>query len=172
MSEMPYIDKQGRNYKYGEFFPADTSPFAYNETAAIDFYPLSKDEALTRGYRWKDREKKNYQTTTQSRDLPETIAEVDSAILNEIIECAEKDSPDSIGAFRITANELSFYRRMDLPLPRVCFDIRHTRRLQKRPSLRTIKRFCSKCKTEVETVYDEKYSPIIFCEKCYQQEVY
>ncbi|OGI95045.1 hypothetical protein A2917_01535 [Candidatus Nomurabacteria bacterium RIFCSPLOWO2_01_FULL_42_17] len=172
MQDMPYVDKTGKSYGYGEFFPADLSSFAYNETAAIDFYPLSKTEALKRGYSWKEKEKKNYTTTIKSSDLPETIAEVDDSILNEIIECAEKDQPYSTGAFRITSNELSFYRRMDLPLPRVCFDVRHTRRLQKRPPLCTIKRQCSKCETEVETVYDEKYSPIIYCEKCYQQEVY
>jgi hypothetical protein len=172
MKEMPYIDKRGIEYKFGEHFPNELSAFAYNETAAIDFYPLSKDEALKRGYKWKDKEKKNYTTTIKSSELPETIAEVDDSILKEVIECAEKDEPYSVGAYRITENELSFYRRMDLPLPKVCFDVRHTRRLQKRPPLRTIKRNCSKCEVEVETVYDKDYAPIIYCEKCYQQEVY
>ena len=89
-----------------------------------------------------------------------------------MIGCAEADKPYSVGAYRITENELSFYHRMDLPIPKVCFDVRHTRRLQKRPPMRTIKRFCLKCNIEVETVYDEKYAPIIYCEKCYQAEVY
>ncbi|MBI2610051.1 hypothetical protein HYW53_02640, partial [Candidatus Giovannonibacteria bacterium] len=34
MNDMPYIDKKGRVYKYGEFFPPELSPFAYNETIA------------------------------------------------------------------------------------------------------------------------------------------
>ena len=116
------------------------SSFAYNETAAIDFFPLTKEEALAKGYRWKDREKKNYSTTIDGASLPETIGEVDDSILNEVISCAEKDSQYSTGAYRITQNELSFYRRMDLPLPRVCFDVRHMRRLMKRPPMKIIKR--------------------------------
>ena len=172
MKETPYVDARGIEYKFGEHFPDELSAFAYNETAAIDFYPLSKEEALKRGYKWKDKEKKNYTTTKTGSELPETISEVDDSILNEVIECADKDKPYSVGAYRITQNELFFYRRMDLPLPRVCFDVRHTRRLQKRPPLHTIKRTCSKCEIEVETVYDENYAPVIYCEKCYQQEVY
>ncbi|MBI4059569.1 hypothetical protein HY406_00725, partial [Candidatus Giovannonibacteria bacterium] len=29
MNQMPYIDKKGRVYKYGEFFPPELSPFSY-----------------------------------------------------------------------------------------------------------------------------------------------
>ncbi len=166
------IEHMKQTGEYGEFFPHTLSPFAYNETAAIDFYPLAKEEAIRRGYKWKDREKRNYNITKEGKELPETIREVDDSILKEVIGCAEKDKVYSTGAYRITENELSFYRRMDLPLPRVCFDVRHTRRLGKRPPMRTIKRFCSKCNIEVETAYDENYAPIIYCEKCYQQEVY
>ncbi|MES3031640.1 MAG: hypothetical protein V4699_00145 [Patescibacteria group bacterium] len=172
MKEMPYVDSRGIEYKFGEHFPDELSAFAYNESAAIDFYSLTKEEALSKGYKWKDKEKKTYSTTIKSSDLPETISEVGDSILNEVIECAEKEQPYSVGAYRITENELSFYRRMDLPIPRVCFDVRHTRRLKKRPPLKTIKRTCSKCEIEVETVYTENYAPIIYCEKCYQQEVY
>ncbi|OGI60702.1 hypothetical protein A2641_02260 [Candidatus Nomurabacteria bacterium RIFCSPHIGHO2_01_FULL_37_25] len=172
MNDMPFVDNRGIEYRFGEHFPDELSAFAYNETSVIYLYPISKEEALAKGYRWKDKEKRNYKTTKRSGELPETIQEVDDSILGEIIECAEKDSQYSTGAYRITQNELTFYRRMDLPLPRVCFNIRHKRRLEKRPPLRAIKRFCSKCKTEVETVYDENYAPIIYCERCYQQEVY
>ena len=172
MKKVPYKDARGMEYKFGEFFPESFSSFAYNETAAIDFFPLTKEEALAKGYKWKDREKKNYSTTKESTSLPEIIGEVNDSILNEVISCAEKDSQYSTGAYRITQNELSFYRRMDLPLPRVCFDVRHMRRLMKRPPMKVIKRNCSKCTLEVDTMYNESYAPIIYCEKCYQQEVY
>lgn len=172
MKDLPYVDKRGIEYRFGEYFPDELSTFAYNETAAQDYYPLTKEEALAKGYMWKDQEKKNYNTTKESINLPETITEVDDTILKDVIVCAEKDQSYSTGAYRITENELSFYRRMDLPLPRVCFNVRHTRRLQKRPLLNIIKRNCSKCLLEVETVYTEIYAPILYCEKCYQQEVY
>ena len=34
MNTMPYVDKNGVTYKYGEFFPIELSPFGYNETVA------------------------------------------------------------------------------------------------------------------------------------------
>ena len=172
MKKIPYVDNKGLEYRFGENFPANFSDFAYNETIANYYHPLTKEEALDRGYRWMGKGKKNYETTTKASQLPETISEVNDSILSEIIECAEKDNPNSVGAFRITQNELTFYRRMNLPLPRVCFDIRHIRRMDKRPPLKIIKRSCSECSVEVETVYTEEYAPIIYCEKCYQQEVY
>ena len=172
MKDMPYTDAMGRVYGYGEFFPPELSRFPYGDTFAQKVFPLTKEEAFARGYKWKDREKKIYQVTIKTNKLPETIGEVTDLILNEVIECEEKDSPNSPGAFRITENELNFYRKMDLPLPRASFDIRHLRRMDKRPKLKIIKRNCSKCSVEVETVYTKEYSPILYCEKCYQQEVY
>ncbi|HEY4513018.1 MAG TPA: hypothetical protein VJH06_00700 [Candidatus Paceibacterota bacterium] len=172
MMQIPYTDNMGREYRFGEHFPDELSTFPYNETAAYDLYPLTKEEAIAQGYKWRDREKRNYETTIKSADLPETIGEVSDEILKEVIECGEKDSPFSVGAFRITSNELAFYRKMNLPLPRVCFDVRHMRRLAKRPPLKLIKRNCDKCSVEVETVYTKEHSPIIYCEACYKQEVY
>ncbi len=172
MSEVPYIDKMGIEYRFGENFPREMFTFSYNETAAIDFYPISKEEVLAMGFKWKDREKKNYQLDIESVDLPETIEEVEDSIINKVIGCKEKDKHYSTGAYRITANELSFYRRMNLPLPKMCFDVRHTKRLQKRPPLQIIERNCSKCTIKLKTVYTENYAPILYCEKCYQQEVY
>lgn len=40
--------------EWGEFFPISISPFAYNETAAQDYYPLTKEEAFKKGYKWKE----------------------------------------------------------------------------------------------------------------------
>lgn len=172
MKKMPYIDDRGIEYRFGENFPSSFFDFAYNETIASDFFPLTKEQAQDKGYLWKEREKRNYTTTINGAELPETIDKVDDSVLSEIIECAEKDSQNSVGAYRITPGELVFYRRMDLPLPRVCFDVRHMRRVAKRPPFDLIKRKCNKCGLEVDTVYTEEYAPILYCEKCYQQEVY
>ncbi len=172
MKEMPFIDKRGLKYYFGENFPEMFSDFAFNETIANYYFPLSRESALSRGYTWKEKEKKDHIITLKSENLPETIAETNDSILKEVIECEEKDNPDSVGAFIITQNELNFYRKMDLPLPRACFNIRHMRRMKKRPILKLIKRQCRKCNIDVDTVYTEDYAPIIYCEKCYQQEVY
>ena len=54
MDKMPYIDKKGRVYKYGEFLPEEFSPFAYNETVLQDMLPLTKEVAVAEGYAWRD----------------------------------------------------------------------------------------------------------------------
>ena len=40
----------------GEFFPANISPFGYNETIANDYWPLSEQDATAQGFKWKDPE--------------------------------------------------------------------------------------------------------------------
>src|SRR3989344_4251288 len=50
MNEIPFMDKRGHTYKYGEFFPTEFSPFGYNHTGSYDFFPISKEESLKQGY--------------------------------------------------------------------------------------------------------------------------
>lgn len=42
--------------EYGEAFPVGQSLFAYNETIAQIYFPLSKEQAISKGYTWKDPE--------------------------------------------------------------------------------------------------------------------
>lgn len=56
MMEMPYLDKEGLIYRYGEFFPAELSPFYYNETVAQDYFPLQKKVVEKLGLLWKEKE--------------------------------------------------------------------------------------------------------------------
>ena len=48
------IEHMKQRGEYGEFFPIQNSLFAYNESIAQDFFPLTKEEAEVKGYRWKD----------------------------------------------------------------------------------------------------------------------
>jgi len=187
MNEMPYIDKQGREYKYGEFFPPELSPFAYNETIAQEYFPLTKEEAIKQGYRWKEPEERKYQTTIEVKDLPDNISyfakaskdkkDVGNSILKEVIGCAtKKEDREATGcttAFKIIPQELEFYKKMNLPLPRYCPNCRHHQRLKNRNHLKLYKRTCQKegCNTEFETTYAPDRPEIVYCEKCYQNEV-
>jgi len=63
MNDMPYIDKMGRVYKYGEFFPSELSFFGYNETLAFSYLPLTEQEANRQGLRWTDLNMTKYQIT-------------------------------------------------------------------------------------------------------------
>jgi hypothetical protein len=176
MNEMPYIDKRGIVYKYGEFFPAEISPFCYNETQAQDYFPLTKEEALKRGYRWRDRKTSDYVTTIQAEDLPDSLDDTPDSITEEIIGCLHKGKCKDrcLGAFKITENEFRLYHQLGVPLPRLCFICRHEARLRKRNPMKLWRRKCMKpgCSNEFETTYAPDRPEIIYCESCYNKEVY
>ncbi|MEA2113102.1 MAG: hypothetical protein U9P63_00370 [Patescibacteria group bacterium] len=170
MNDMPYTDKKGRVYKYGEFFPIELSPFAYNETIANEYFPLTKEQALERGYNWYDKPKNEYKPTIKAKDLPDNIRDVDDTVLKEIIECDSKHCAGS-GVFRIIPQELKFYKKMNLPLPRLCPDCRHRERIKQRNPLKLWKRKCMKCGKEIQTTYSPDRKEIVYCESCYNKEV-
>ena len=176
MINMPYIDSKGRKYGYGEFFPAEIALFAYNETVAQEYSPLSKEEALKQGYRWKDKEERNYKIDIKNEDIPDDINDVTEDILGKIIECKNKgnEKTQCTEAFKIIPEELQFYKRMNLPLPRLCPNCRHYERLSQRNPLKLWHRTCMHegCQNEFETSYSPNRPEIVYCEKCYQQEIY
>jgi hypothetical protein len=184
MINMPYVDEKGRIYKYGEFFPYDMCPFGYNETSAQEYFPLIKEEVIKKGYLWKNRGKRDYQITKDSSELPDNISDVNDDILNEIIGCPNNGNQDfqCSTAYRIMPDELQFYRQKNLPLPRYCPNCRHYQRLKYRNPFKLWRRQCmcdkqnhnheGKCEVKFETSYSPDRPEIIYCERCYQQEVY
>ncbi len=182
MNAMPYQDGKGRVYKFGEFFPAELSPFAYNETIAFDYYPLSKEEALAQGFTWKEPEEKSYTITMSKDTVPNSLSEVnESTILNEVIECAHQGACEGhlcSKAFRLVPQELQFYKRLGLPLPSLCPNCRHYMRLRSRGPMKLWHRKCQcdetghqhsgACSNEFETTYAPEKPETIYCESCYQ----
>ena len=104
------------------------------------------------------------------------INNVEKDIVNEILECKHKENcgHECVGAFRIIDPEFDFCKRMGLPIPRLCPNCRHYERLNQRNSIKLFKRKCMKegCVNEFETSYSPDSPEIVYCEKCYQQEVY
>jgi len=188
MEEMPYIDKKGNVYKYGEFFPEEFSPLAYNETVLQKIYPLVKESAVAGGYSWREPDMREFVTTKLAEDIPQDINNVDDSILKEIIQCIECKR-----AYRIIAPELQFLQKMKLPLPRLCILCRQTRREALVNTPRYYARTCDcageksenglyqnqtkhshkegECPNKFETSYVPDKKEIIYCEQCYQQEV-
>jgi hypothetical protein len=170
MNTMPYIDHIGKSYGYGEFYPVELSPFGYNETMAIEDELLTKDEAVSRGYNWQDHLQRTEDKETLKPDqIPESIKDVDDSILNEVLACMECKRN-----YKIVPNELIFYKKMEISIPRKCFYCRHKARLARRNPFKLWYRKCMKegCQNEFETSYAPERPEIIYCEKCYQQEVY
>lgn len=174
MNQIPYVDSKGRVFCYGEFFPFELSPFGYNETNASDFFPLSKDEALAKGYSWKEREKREYQTNLTIQELSDSITETPDSTTSAIIACPNNGKAEfqCATAYKITPEELLFYRQKNLPLPRLCPNCRHYARLKYRNTMRLYKRNCTNnCGREFETTYAPDRPEKVFCEACYQQAV-
>ncbi len=144
MNDMPYVDKKGRIYKYGEFFPVELAPCAYNETIAQEYFPLTKEEVISKGYSWKDSEEKNYKISIEASNLPDRIKDINDSILEEIIGCSHegKCNQQCTTAFKIVPNELQFYRTNNIPLPTLCPNCRHYERLSKRQPLKLWDRMC------------------------------
>ncbi len=112
----------------------------------------------------------------QSVDLPDSIEDVSDDILNEVISCPNDGDQmkQCTSAFKIVPAELQFYKQKNLPLPRFCPNCRHYERLKYRNPMKLWKRGCMKenCNNQFETSYAPERVEKIYCEKCYQQEVY
>ena len=184
MNDILYIDKMGRKYPFGECFPIELSPFGYNETYAFKEEFLSKNEAVSLGYRWKDAESKSYIPTIKENEIPDNINDIANTICDEIIECPNQGKIETqcASAYKILPDELSFYRQMNLPIPRYCPNCRYHQRLVWKNPFRFYERQCmcelsnhnhkEKCLNNFETMYAPNRPEIIYCKECYQKEIY
>ena len=179
------IEHMKKSGEYGEFFSLKLSPFAYNETIAQEYFPLSKEEVLGKNYEWQDIKDRNYKIDIKNKDIPDKIEDIGDDILKKVIECEHngKCKEQCTEAFKIVAEELKFLRRMNLPLPRLCPNCRNYQLLNQRNPMKLWDRNCmcdkenhfhgtDKCEVEFKTTYAPDRPEIVYCEKCYQQEIY
>ncbi len=154
---------------WGEFFPVNVSPFAYNETMAMHFLPITREEAVKRGWRWKDDidVPPAVSKIIDAADLPDRIDDIPDDILHWAIRCTVSGRP-----FLIVKQELDFYRRQGLPAPRLHPDERWKRRLALRNPRKLWKRTCTNCGTAIESTYQPSRPEIVYCEECYTKAVY
>jgi len=196
MDEMPYTSEIRNSkheirkiiYKYGEFFPPEFSPFAYNQTIAIEHFPLTKEEVEKAGFRWQEPTRREYEITMTADKIPDSIYDIGDDILKEVIQCASCRR-----AYRLIHSELEFLKKEGIPAPRTCIDCRHEARISQRNKAIFYSRRCvcggqtsenemykntaahfhgsSSCPNEFETSYAPKRPEIVYCEACYNAEV-
>jgi len=156
-------------WEWWEFFPSSISPFWYNETVAQEYFPLSKQEAEEKWFNWSDYESPfpKVEKIIPADKLPENISDIPDDILNWAIECEITKKP-----FRIIAQELEFYRKHNLPIPKRHPDQRHLDRMKLRNPRKLFDRKCDKCEIDMKTTYSPDRPEIVYCEKCYDKEVY
>jgi len=151
------IEQMKEAGEWGEFFPADISLYGYNLSMAMNYFPLSREEALARGSQWDDGPQT--QNVSDGEASSEAPAGEDEAL------CCER----SARRFRITSKELAFYRRRQLPLPRLHPDLRMNERRALLLPWRVWRRECSSCGLEIDAAFDREDKRRVLCSTCYDR---
>ncbi|HCW32622.1 MAG: hypothetical protein UT55_C0044G0002 [Candidatus Peregrinibacteria bacterium GW2011_GWE2_39_6] len=152
--------------EWGEFFPAALSPWAYNETVANEYFPLTEKEALKKGFNWYNNPNESHKIT-QNYLTPDHVRDAPDSLIEETLTCAicQKN-------FKIIRQELTYYREKGLPIPHSCPDCRHKARFSLRPARQLNERTCSNCQTSIKSVFLTSREEKVYCEKCYQETLY
>ncbi len=155
---------------YGEFFPVIMSYFAYNETVAQSYFPLSRDEVLARGWKWKDEETK--ERHTHNYQLPDDIAATGDEVSSQVFSCSCKECSDHAGKacernFKIIPQELAFHKQFSIALPRFCPECRSNARARLRSPRRLYERTCQKCGKRIMSAYGTESPETVWCSECY-----
>ena len=156
--------------EYGEFFPYRFSTFAYNGSEAELSYPLSIEEVGEIGSIFQP----DIEIDTggievlKVEELPDSIYGVDDTILDKAIICEKTGKP-----FRVIKSELEFYRRLKFPLPTIHPLERMKNTFNYLGNNLKYDGICKKCGVELETIYKESEGwNLLYCESCYNKEVY
>ena len=145
--------------EYGEFFPIKYSPFAYNESVAQEYFRLNKTEVLRKRWYWRDEVVQQKQT------------------IGNFLTCQSCQQ-----FYRLIPQEIKFYQQISVKAPKYCPDCRHLQRMRLRNSRQLWHRQCmctqpdhnhnGRCATEFETTYSPDRKELIYCEQCYNKEIY
>ncbi|KKQ72218.1 MAG: hypothetical protein UT33_C0005G0138 [Candidatus Peregrinibacteria bacterium GW2011_GWC2_39_14] len=161
-----HMQKSGQNGEapeYGQFFPIEICPFAYNESLVMEVFPKTHEEALKQGFKWLGNDAR---FTPQTFRMPERIADVKDSVMSELLACKFCGKN-----FKLIEQELKFYRALNIPAPISCPNCRHFSRLATRNPKQLFESKCDKCSKKIMTSYKEKSSPI-YCEECYTKHVF
>ncbi len=164
--------------EWWEFFPHELSPFWYNETVAQEYFPMTEEEAKTKGWNWYEGENKNTYIWTHYSPLPisqydekvvwfKTATKNINEILGWIIQCEVTEKP-----FKIIKQELAFYIENSIPIPTKHPDQRHKERMDLRNPRQLYERTCAECQKEIITTYASERPEKVVCEECYRKLVY
>lgn len=109
--------------EWGQFFPMVMSDFPYTDTIAHEYFPLTETEAKEKDVHWAT--PKTMPHIDNVFVIPDDINQVDDSICQAIL-----TDETSGRAYRLQKKELDFYRRHQIPVPRVSFETRHLLRSQ------------------------------------------
>ena len=158
----------------GEFFHPSLSLFGYNETVAQEYFPIQKWDMNEYGYHRSDYSSdpvipawSTIVNLAECSDEQLVSLRDDPDVCKKVYICAESSRP-----FILQKAEIDFYQKHHLPLPKYHPDIRHQHRMKLRPWRTLYLRTCDCCRQEMLSVYDTDHQGRVYCESCYQKEVY
>ena len=156
--------------EYGEFFPIAMSPHPYADSSAQMIYPLTKEEIVSRGWRWEepDEEKSDLSkfVVLSADQVPDDSSTIDNGILDRVLLCQRTVKP-----FRITKFELEFYRANHIPLP-ILHPVERLKDLLKyRRPFFLYDSVCTSCASAIKTIYDPSRKLNVYCETCYKAAI-
>lgn len=164
------IEHMKNTGEYGEFFPPQMAPVYYNETQGNLYDPMTKEKVLAYGWHWEDNVPGTFgKETIKSVDIPDKIGDVAESYLKEIFICTDCNKN-----YNIVQDEWAFLKKENIPLPRKCPNCRYKRRFNLRPVRKLWHGKCKNtgCNNEFETTYSPNRVEKVFCESCYNKEIY
>lgn len=173
------IEHMRETGEWGEFFPVEKSVFGYNETVANLDFPLNEKDIRARGWKWADSVTKS--TGGETADIQKFsrfASDAPDSICDEVFACTECQRN-----FKILPQELEFYSRQRVYVPTQCHECRFTMLNARRTPYQIWKRQCmctqpghdhgsKQCSYEFDTGYGPDRKEIVYCEECYQKEIY
>ena len=167
------IEHMQETGEWGEWFPIKYSPFGYNESVAMDYFPLNKEGAAELGAKWQDNNfdieysGPFYEPHDNIEEYAKSEEEVEK-LLDGILKCETSGRP-----FKIVPQELSFYIQNKIPIPTRNFHTRFTERFALRNPRILWHRKCMNegCENEFETTYAPDRPEKVYCEGCYQKSI-
>lgn len=158
------IEHMKQTGEWGQYFPIESCGFGYNETIAMDHFPLTKEQALSQGYHWSDYEHPAPEVSNiiQANQVPESITQISDEYLNWAIICESTNKP-----FKLTPTELKFYRQLNIPCPKRRPDQRHADRMAKRPPYKLKNSSCYKCQIQIMCPTNTSDQDKLLCNNCY-----
>jgi len=116
------IEHMKKTGEWGQFFPPEMSLCGYNKSVAGDFFPLSQEEVLERGWKW---EEDGEITVREGCEVIDNINDVEVEVCVQVLSCEVTGSP-----YKILPMELAFYRRIEIAIPQKCPEQRYLERLE------------------------------------------
>src|SRR3989344_138113 len=153
--------------EYGKFLPYSMGLCGYNFSNGIIYFPnTTKEKIMEYGGYWSE-EDLSSQDGISSLKLPDSVFDTNTEISSKALIC-----PESHYRFNISKAEYDFHKRKNFALPRLHFDLRTLKKIQKMAVLKSYPYKCIFCQNDIMAYYPPEWGyKKIACEECYKQNI-